>query len=313
MSAVPTLKYHHIDWVIRKLKEIDPDFGLNDLQTYVSEKLIHPIIYINSMPVNAFEYTEAEKGVAIGFCILSGNMRVFENNIIAIFDDILKAGKSLIRPSFFMSDFLEPPEIMSWSHESEVFDLLPKQVPCRPKEHKDSSIHYFILLHSKQVRDCCEIQIDNLRITHKDFNKIKYELMQINNHNNEYNAKPTNVVFTTEKAISPAQSTNTEKIEAMLADINRPSNKGKHKTKNIKITLEHILCTNPPEPLHPASLWASLIQSASDPKSPTKATVDKHSIEITFTECKQQYTKKKASSYLNEAIAWYNSHNNTIN
>lgn len=64
------MNYYTIPDTITILQKINPMFGINELAAYAQEKIIHPVIYINSLATFAGSFEEGEFYV-YGYCRLT--------------------------------------------------------------------------------------------------------------------------------------------------------------------------------------------------------------------------------------------------
>jgi hypothetical protein len=91
------IKYCGINEIIKILETKGLNADLENVRSCVRERLIHPIIYIDSFPAYACEIQSDRSALAVGFCFLSAYWNPGDN-IIAIFNTLMRKDTVKIEP-----------------------------------------------------------------------------------------------------------------------------------------------------------------------------------------------------------------------
>lgn len=134
-------KYYNITDVIKFFARQSLSIDVKDIHSCTRERIIHPLIYIDSAPVYACE-SQGEERIAIGFCFLSAYLDAGDE-IKAIFATIVRKSSAKLQP-WLIKNQLTGCEIYSWSIEPATW-------------HNNKNISY-LLHHSFSFSHC----IDNM-------------------------------------------------------------------------------------------------------------------------------------------------------
>lgn len=142
----------------------------------IREKLIHPIIYINSLAAHACVRQHDEKAIAVGQCFLSAYWDL-GNEMIAIVDNLIHDGSVKIHPLVKVAQMVEKYEIFSWQCD----DYLFKRVPpghAKPQPFSDNlDIRYFVLIPENYNEQSVTLKLTNIVISSDDFEFLKKYLI----------------------------------------------------------------------------------------------------------------------------------------
>lgn len=170
MCLVMNREFYNLNEAIEILKRngITTDIGI--ISNYVRERIIHPIIYIDSFPVHVCELRSDGQGVAIGLCLLSAYWSIGDD-IVAVFDGILR--EEIVTMGYVVKrDNLIKERLTAWDSRPHVFDGVPL-TNINPKDYsKDLAIFGFIFLKEKPFK----ITIKNIFITYTDLIFLNKEL-----------------------------------------------------------------------------------------------------------------------------------------
>ena len=117
-------KYLNITEAIKILARQSISIDVKDIHSCTRERIIHPLIHIDSAPVYACE-SHGEKKIAIGFCFLSAYIDAGDE-IKAIFDTVVRRSSARIKP-WLNKDQLIDCEIFSWSTNPNSFVDVPNE------------------------------------------------------------------------------------------------------------------------------------------------------------------------------------------
>lgn len=160
-------KYYTVNETISTLKKISSEFGLVELASYVQEKIIQPIIYIDSLESHACEIDgTAEEGnlFASGYCYLTAYWDVGDE-IIGIFNRLISKSKLDIDSGIFKCKLVGEPKISSWQINHDSFKKVPTARLRLRISQSDAKIEAFVLLEP--------IKMANIVLTTGDFEKLK--------------------------------------------------------------------------------------------------------------------------------------------
>jgi hypothetical protein len=160
-DTVMKKRYYDVHDVIKTLARQGVVIDIADLHSCTREQIIHPLIYIDSVPVHACE-SHKNEAVAVGFCFLSAYCDVGDE-IIAIFDRLLREPSfktSLLVKKENLIDF----RIFSWNTEPYLFADVPHGHSSPKPFSGEEKISYFMFLKNNPFY----VRIENLVISQKD-------------------------------------------------------------------------------------------------------------------------------------------------
>jgi len=166
-------KYYTIEEILAFLGGRGLTVGI--IGSYTREKLIHPIIYLNSKSVHACEASsDSPAAIAVGHCFLSAHWDLGAD-IISVVDKLIlsKPVAIKIRQLVKRKMLIGEPEIFSWEYQGNVFDTIPEDfkdlIRPRPRsEELDKKLEYFMLTPSAAT-----LGLENLLLTKMDFDFLK--------------------------------------------------------------------------------------------------------------------------------------------
>lgn len=161
-------KYYTVNEVINFFGKHDTNITMEDIACYVREKLIHPIIYIDSFPVYACEEGNEGQAVAMGLCFLSAYWDV-GNEILGVVDNLARNGKVQTAVIVKKEQLIDQPTIMSWNNRQSALAELPLKF-TNPKDYSDDiEIKYFAF----PEKNPFFVDVRNLCISTQDFDLLK--------------------------------------------------------------------------------------------------------------------------------------------
>lgn len=168
--------YYTIEETIISLGKYGLTIGVIGSNT--REKLIHPIIYINSMPAHACEPGINDNSVIyVGHCYISAYLDMGDE-IIAILDNLISSSDGIIKiNNWIKKEFIiGEPKISSWQYDNPVFEDVPKDLIIHPKPFYSEFIKYFRLRSSNELKPT--LRLSNILITHADVELLKCALTE---------------------------------------------------------------------------------------------------------------------------------------
>ena len=175
-----TPNYYTIDETLAKLGR----FGLtlNIIGSYVRERLIHPIVYINAHTAHACEHGDDGSAIAVGHCFVSCYWDLGQE-ITAIIDSLISSpdGTIEIRPLVKKEMLIGEPLIFDWQYDRNLFQRVPPGC-VNPKPHSsDLNIRYFIL--TSRGKTLPTLKLSNILIGSNDFDLLKKQMTIMFNGN----------------------------------------------------------------------------------------------------------------------------------
>lgn len=160
--------------VIKHLRKSEKGFNLDVFKNYIRQKLIQPLIYLDSRLVFACEYNSDDCAVAVGCCYLSGYLNLDEE-IITICDLVLSDSQpSLSLRRLIKKDwFIEDPRINGWNYNEKLLEkALDEGGMINPKPFtKNLELKCFISMNQSNI-----LTINNIIITQGDFNFLENQI-----------------------------------------------------------------------------------------------------------------------------------------
>ena len=150
-----------------------------DICGYVRRGIIHPSIYIDSVPTHAHETTDVAQALVIGFCNLSAYCYLGDDEIIALCDNLLRGQAVTIRA--INKDNLTQIRITSWMTQEHYFQGVPKEHISPKLFSSDLPITGFIFPQNKPM----SIHIRNIAISHEALELLSNSL----SHNSSSNLR----------------------------------------------------------------------------------------------------------------------------
>ena len=151
----------------------DLGFTKNIFGSLVREKLLHPMIYINSLPALACVLDQDGAGQAVGYCFLSTYWDL-GNQIIAVIDTLLTRKSFNVKLVVDKKKLLGEPEIIGWRTELQYFEQVPTEYVSPKAFNENLVINHFILVSSNQKS--VNMGFNNIVITKEDFDQLKQYL-----------------------------------------------------------------------------------------------------------------------------------------
>lgn len=158
-------KYYSYREVKKHFEKIGCSFDFEDMCDYVRKRIIHPVIYIDSFPVYAYEKTSMEQASSIiGFCYLSAYWHIDGDNVIAVFDNLLRG--IIAKLQSVGKEELTQIVPTSWRTELHYFEEVPiEHLHLKPFSN-DLAIIGFMFL----TENPFSIRTENIAISEEDLN-----------------------------------------------------------------------------------------------------------------------------------------------
>lgn len=154
--------YYTISETLMAIQNQGGILDMEGISSYVRERLINPIIYIDSIPVHACELGKNGQALAMGACLLSAYWNIGDD-IVAVFDILLR--KQLVQVNYVVKkEQLITERIMGWDSRLHMFEGVPHEhISPRPYS-KDLPVYCYIFFADKLF----EVSIKNIFISQKD-------------------------------------------------------------------------------------------------------------------------------------------------
>lgn len=157
-------KYCCVNEIIRILATKGLNADLETIRSCVRERLIHPIIYIDSFPAYACEIKPDRSARAVGLCFLSAYWNPGDN-IIAIFNSLTKKDKVEIAKWINVSQLDDNFEMHSWQNDNQAFVHAPPEFVSPKPFSTQLKIEMFNLLEGN-------LSLKNIMIATKDISTL---------------------------------------------------------------------------------------------------------------------------------------------
>lgn len=175
-------KYYSVEQAVKILQSMEASIEISDLSDFIRENVIHPVIYINSLPAYACVSHNSSQGVVpVGYCIISGYWNIGEG-VLPIFETILRKKTAEVGRFLNMDGFLEPPIRSSWQYHQKVFQKLTV-IPSPQPDSPDLSLKGFMLAENIDSREGFSFLLENMQITNDDFERLIKHFFKVDDKN----------------------------------------------------------------------------------------------------------------------------------
>ncbi|WP_207385244.1 hypothetical protein [Legionella lansingensis] len=159
-------KYFSVNEVIKYFEKKGRPIDFADIGGYVRKCIIHPVVYIDSIPAHAHETINVEQALVIGFCYLSAYWHISEDKIIALCDNLLRGQQATL--CGINKEELTQIRITSWMTELRHFEGVPLEHLYPKPFSNDLAITGFMF----PPKSPFYIHIGNIAISEEDLNVL---------------------------------------------------------------------------------------------------------------------------------------------